>query len=497
MWVEFQEKGFNTAVGVMTQFQKRLDETNKSAELLKKALDSGAYAKVSQQVAAANAQLDQLNARARQIDLEARFGKIGAMAILAKEKSGQLFDVIRQGVALVAGPAAIGFGILTGTIMGFVRAGLDGSVQGYRLNLMFSMLSKEIAGVFLPVVERVTDWIQSAVGWFQRLTGQQQAMLRVTTLVAAGVLGVTVAVGGLIIAGIGLTSTILSMAAAMTALDITLAGIPILIGVVVTGLAAIGVGTTAAAGGLYVMGQRGASIMEKLQNAAQGLWDKMKPIIEIGMSWARIFGSIYDIANRLREAVVSPFTRLIDRLTAGQSLLNLWADILDRVANAIEDLIVPFAAVAQFIENRVNNQLQAMNDLLDAAGVSAQKLLGWLAKVSPLAAAGKYFFENTRASDKNAGDHQKPAPADAGFESAESTWKRIAAAVSKIGAAAGGEAPDERAAKAAEDTNRIVGELEKKWDGFNKDFVEPIGEIIKAAGSGPGGLAVRLLAGLR
>ncbi len=84
-YIEFAEKGFNTVVGIVQQFKQRLDESNKSAELLKKALDSGTYAKVSQQVAVANAHLEQLNAQARKIDLEARFGKVGAMAILAKE----------------------------------------------------------------------------------------------------------------------------------------------------------------------------------------------------------------------------------------------------------------------------------------------------------------------------------------------------------------------------------------------------------------------------
>jgi len=347
--------------------------------------------------------------------------------------------------------------------MGFVRAGLAGSVEGYRLQLMFSLLSKEIAGIFLPVVERVTAWLQRAVNWFQALSRQQQQTIMITTMLAAGVLGVTVAVGGLIIAGIGLITMVLNLTAAMAALDITLGGIPILIGVIVTGLAALGVGTAAAGTGLYVMGQKGNSIMEKLSNAATNVLNAIQPLIDITLSWLRITESLYNSWSKFTGAITGPFGRLLDRFTAGKSALEVWADILDRIANFVEDKIVPiFNAWSILIDSQLNKYLQAAGDLIERVTGKAGGLLAVLAKISPLLALAKLFYDNTRASEKKEG-HDRPSPMDAGFESGEQAWKRVAVAVSKIGATKG---PEEKTADNTEEAKRIAEEIEAKFDKF-------------------------------
>lgn len=77
----------------------------------------------------------------------------------------------------LAGQRAIaaGYQMVTGAVMGFVRAGLQGTAEGNLINLRFQQLSRQIANLFLPVINRVIAALDRVVNWFYRLDGRQQA----------------------------------------------------------------------------------------------------------------------------------------------------------------------------------------------------------------------------------------------------------------------------------------------------------------------------------
>jgi len=249
------------------ELKKRLSESNDAADLLKRSMESGAYQHAASQIASVNAELDKLKAQASKFDLIAKFGQLGGSVINARDQFAKFSGILKEAVALVAGPAAIGFAILTGSIMGFVNAGLAGTVEGNRLQTSLSYLYREIAGVFLPVIQKVTGWIQQLTGWFRSLSGEQQNMIMKMSLLASGVLLIVSAGGAFIAISVGIVAAILNIAASMAALDITLGGIPLLVGALVTlGIVGAGAGTA-----LYVGMAPAEKRIERIYNLLKGI----------------------------------------------------------------------------------------------------------------------------------------------------------------------------------------------------------------------------------
>jgi Sec-independent protein translocase protein TatA len=65
-------------------------------------------------------------------------------------------------------------GLAKAALTGWVTAGLAGTVQGQQLAVQFTFLNREIASIFLPVVERATQALRGLVQHFRSLTGTQQ-----------------------------------------------------------------------------------------------------------------------------------------------------------------------------------------------------------------------------------------------------------------------------------------------------------------------------------
>jgi len=77
-------------------------------------------------------------------------------------------------------------------ISGFIRAGLQGTAEGNRLSYAWMLLTKQIASIFLPVIERMTAGIQ-------RLTSYLGGMDGVGQRVALVFSGIAMALGTLIV----------------------------------------------------------------------------------------------------------------------------------------------------------------------------------------------------------------------------------------------------------------------------------------------------------
>jgi hypothetical protein len=114
----------------------------------------------------------------------------GIAADLAKKHGTQLRELEKQQKELerhyrtVRGVAVGAYAGMTGLAMGLVRTGLQGTVEGYRLEYAWTRLGRSMAAVALPAFEKLADWMGRVAGWFERLTGRQQDFLLKLGLVA-------------------------------------------------------------------------------------------------------------------------------------------------------------------------------------------------------------------------------------------------------------------------------------------------------------------------
>lgn len=157
------------AVG-MKEMAGELEKQRLKTQQLDKAFTSGAYARFIKERKALQAKQDWML-------LVAEKGK--AVAVMERlQKSYQGFHVW-------AGRA---FTVATVGLMGFIRAGLQGTAEGEVLSLRMQELSREIASVFLPTIHKVIDGIHKAVQWFRSLSVEQQDSVQKWTLIGLGVL---------------------------------------------------------------------------------------------------------------------------------------------------------------------------------------------------------------------------------------------------------------------------------------------------------------------
>lgn len=122
----------------------------------------------------------------------------------------------KESMAGMQRAATVAFAAASAGLAGFVRAGLQGTVQGERMNLAWKQLSQQLAAVFLPVVEAVTDKVQGLANWFKGLSANgQNAVMWVggltTALLGAAVALPKVAAGfRLMASAIGMSSVALA-----------------------------------------------------------------------------------------------------------------------------------------------------------------------------------------------------------------------------------------------------------------------------------------------
>jgi hypothetical protein len=76
--------------------------------------------------------------------------------------------------ALLVGAA---YAYATSKLLGFVRAGLEGTTAGVKLSYSTQMLQRQIASAFLPAIEATIGKIQALTEWFRGLTGEQQRVI--------------------------------------------------------------------------------------------------------------------------------------------------------------------------------------------------------------------------------------------------------------------------------------------------------------------------------
>ena len=185
-FVVFEGHGLDAILKDTQTYNELLTTTTEKIKKVQAAMSSGAYAKYARDAARINAEQAKLAKTARAIDLRANFGNFTAGLIEAKERMSGLTTT-----------AKVGLGLVTGSTMAWVTAGMAGTVEAYRLQQGFSRLSRSVASIFKPTIDAAGNSVNKLANWFQGLTREQQDSNRISTEWVAGILAGVVGVNAL------------------------------------------------------------------------------------------------------------------------------------------------------------------------------------------------------------------------------------------------------------------------------------------------------------
>ena len=258
----------------------------------------------------------------------------------AAELSRNLSNIFRQQLVTGINMALGAVQALVNPIRAYAMAGIQASGIGQVLNFQFQQLSLTLGGLFRPELEMLIDGIRRLTAWLRGLGDDQKkmiafmvegalaglAMSRIFPMVAAGIQVVTTAVAAL--------------TGGMTALGVMTGGILPAIGLLVTGLTAILVGTDSGREALMEMASAmrplGAALQEAFVPAFQAfkevvdatipliptLADSIKtlliPVVQLLASQLELIaGTLHLIAEGIRFVTGAPLLRS-DRERPGQ-----------------------------------------------------------------------------------------------------------------------------------------------------------------------------------
>lgn len=161
---------------------------------------------LDQRLAAVQARYDKGRISAKSFGEQA-----AAFTTLATDKARLLGEQLGK-QELAARKLATVYGTVSGILGGFVRQGLAGTTMGARMGLQMQLLSREIASLFIPVLERVIGFVQGITDWFRRLSGAQQEALGRWLTFGVALLGVLVVLPRLVagLQAVGVVLTFLS-----------------------------------------------------------------------------------------------------------------------------------------------------------------------------------------------------------------------------------------------------------------------------------------------
>lgn len=341
---------------------------------------------------------------------------------------------------------------VTTGIIGLTRSGLQGSVQGFRLSFAFEQLTKQIASILLPVIDRLTTGLQNLVFRLQRLDGDGQRRL----LGGAGAIaGAGLAAGGIlaVVKGVGALLPMLNLLAP------ALGGAAAAGGPLAAILVVVGAAVAALTAGFIYLAATSKPVQEALQKvgaALQKVLDDTKPIREILFQIAeklavllldRLVKDLGNLANVIQFATSAIPAFILGMEEVGKLLMNMPGDILRdfkagfnkaEAGGIVERLFAPILGVQNVgagAQNRVN-------DIAEKVVAEQQRVFNKLfGQVKP-AVAGK--------------PRQDLVPLNPGREDADAAFQRIQEAILKRG---GQKGPEERAAEAAEAQVALLGQL--------------------------------------
>ena len=252
----------------------------------------------------------------------------------------QLGDV-KTGMDQVAKIATIGFATASASLLGFVHAGTQGTAIGAQLAYQMGVLSRNIAGLFQPEMQKAIDLIRGAVEWMRSLTDAQRANIVRWIEAAAAAALVAIALPRVV-------SGIMAAVGAMKALTLALSGsgvgilLPI-IGAVVSVIAALVAGTEVGRGAL-------GKFLGIVTQIAGTLGRLFGPVFE---AVGAVIGKLADVFEQVAPPILDAINSIIEAMqplfdTIGEvakSFGDVLAGGIRVLAVVIVDILAAYEAV--------------------------------------------------------------------------------------------------------------------------------------------------------
>jgi hypothetical protein len=349
-------------------------------------------------------------------------------------KMNFFIERLQRGLGPVLSAATSGFYMLGGGILGFVTAGLAGTTQGAYLTFMFQQLSRQIAGVFMPYIKKLIDFMVDLVEKMRNLSGDQQDQILHWAEMGLAILGVAVIGGKLLGVMSAVSMAFQGLIALGIELNVLTGGILIVIGALVTAFAAWSLGTTEG------------------RQTLKDLWDAFQPVIDVFREAAEdLLPKIVDIFKELApviSAIVVP---------AVQLMVNAFTMVIDAikiVIGLIKEVIDGFLIMDRMLSNIpiLGSIYKFGKNLLGSAGDVAGSVLG----IGGRSGGRDTKYKSSGADFKN---HREPTLQASGWEAITASFNRIQQSALKTDFA---KSTAENTEKAVEILNRIADVVEDK-----------------------------------
>lgn len=357
---------------------------------------------------------------------------------------------VREGAEQIAKVATYAFATLTVGVLGFVRAGVGASAVGEVLSFRMGELSRSIAGLFTPEIQRVIDLVQKATSWLRALSNEQRANIVHWVEAAAAALGMAIVMPRVITGIQALVGALVSV------LTVGTGGLLPLLGQMASLFVAVGVGG-------MVAEQQFAPFLELLSALSELLKELAVAFVPVAVSVAEILTpAVRGLTTWLKSLNVETITTAI-RMLAAVGAFAAVISIIPKVIAAIKAVITVMKALtlAQIIQKAMSGPAGWAQLALGAA-IAAGAIGAAVATFNSLdpdkMAKGA---ANKAALKGGAGNRGELMPKLGGFESLTAAYDRIAQASVKAGL---GKGTPERQLDEAVKTNEKLDKLIGKTD---------------------------------
>lgn len=339
-------------------------------------------------------------------------------------------DGIKTGMDQVAKIASIGFASASTSLLGFVRAGTQGTAIGAQLSFQMGQLSRNIAGLFQPEMQKAIDLIRSAVEWMRSLTDQQRANIVRWGEAAAAAALVAIALPR-VVAGINLAVTALRALAAAISAGLSATGIGALlplIGAIVSIVTALVVGTEVGRGAL-------GKFFDVLQQIATTVGGLLMPIFE---AITGVVGKLADVFEQIAPPIMAALNAIFQAL---QPLFDIVGQIADAFGDVLASGLRLFTVVLVDVLTLLTPFLSFMAKLASFALsvlIPVFKTLAFIlervAKLLAYITGVKLDFSKPKHEPASpAGNRRENATSYGGFENIDAIYNRIAQASVQVG----------------------------------------------------------------
>lgn len=254
------------------------------------------------------------------------------------QMQGQLANV-QRGADAVGAVASRAFSRASVALGGMVTAGVAMSSTGQVLSFHMERLSRTVAGLFAPEIQKAIDLVGRLTDRLQSLTDAQRAQIVRWVTAGAAMLATAIVIPRIVSGVTMLVGAIKTLTTALAVANIASGGIVTAIGVIGTALGALAVGAGVAEHGLG------------------GLFASVRPLLE---SLGQIFSTLFEAIKPLLAGLVG---------------------IFERVAQAIQAVMPQIMAAVKTIAGAIGTVIDALAPMLP---LIADAMVAWIEAVVPI-----------------------------------------------------------------------------------------------------------------